>query len=87
MAVERTIRCDLCRDQLETGVCVEPSRRPVGIHWQSWPAGATGWIEKPWRETDRHICAICLSSLQAMPQRCGQGFQCDGGPRCPSDHK
>lgn len=33
------------------------------------------------------ICAKCLSSLQALPTRCGADFECSGGPNCGSDHK
>ena len=84
MAVDRTYRCNLCNDVLHTHPGDGASRRPIGLHWQSWPKG---WIEKPWRETENHICARCLSSLQALPPRCGAGYECNGGPNCGSDHK
>ena len=76
MAVDRTYRCDLCRDtyRLDEG-------RLIGLHWSD------GWIEKQARAVERHICCACLSSLQALGPRCGQGFECTGGPKCGSDHK
>lgn len=84
MAVERTYRCNLCRDSLSSDPFATPSARPIGLYWQSWPQG---WVEKPPYETENHICVRCLSSLQALPARCGEGYECDGGPRCNSDHK
>lgn len=80
MAIDRTCRCDLCRDtyRLDEG-------KLIGLHWSDWPA--KGWTEKPAREVERHICCACLTSLQAFTPRCGQGFECDGGPKCGSDHK
>lgn len=75
--IDRTYRCDLCRDSY-------PANEMIGLHWQSWPKG---WVEKPAREVENHICAPCLSTLQHFPDRCGQGFECSGGPNCGSDHK
>lgn len=77
MSIERTYRCNLCRDTYEP-------KQLVGLHWTSFPKG---WTEKPAREMENHICMPCLTSLQAMTQRCGQGFECTGGPNCGSDHK
>jgi len=82
VAIERIYRCNLCRDRLEPDG--DPAKRPIGLYWVSFPKG---WTEKPWRETETHVCVPCLSSLQALPARCGAGHQCDGGPRCGSDHK
>lgn len=77
MAVTRTFSCNLCRDKTEINSL-------VGLHWQSWPEG---WKEDSALTTENHICVKCLSSLQAMEKRCGQGYKCGGGPRCGSDHK
>ncbi|MDQ0082871.1 hypothetical protein J2W35_003230 [Variovorax boronicumulans] len=76
--IDRTYRCNLCRDKHER-------QDTVGLHWQDWPA--KGWIEKPSQETENHLCMRCLSSIQALAPRCGQGFECNGGPTCGSDHK
>ena len=84
MAVERKYRCNLCREELRTEPGGDPAKKPIGLHWNSWPKG---WTEKPWRETENHICIACLSSLQVLTQRCGDGYECDGGPQCSSDHK
>ncbi|MNO23668.1 hypothetical protein D3C76_134730 [compost metagenome] len=75
--IDRTYRCNLCREQHEL-------RDMIGLHWSSWPKG---WAEKPPRETENHLCMKCLSTLQALPPRCGGGFECTGGPNCGSDHK
>lgn len=78
MTTVRTYRCDLCGD----------SHKPedlTGLHFETFPA--RGWIAKPARQVEHHICTPCLSSLQALPRKCGQGFECDGGPNCGSDHK
>lgn len=45
MSVDKTYRCNLCGDALQTDFSTGPSRTPIGIWWQSWPKG---WIEKPW---------------------------------------
>jgi hypothetical protein len=84
MAVDRTYRCNLCRDRLDVGPGSDPLTRPIGLYWS---ASQNSWFEKPWREVENHICAPCLSSLQALPSRCGGGYECDGGPQCSSDHK
>jgi hypothetical protein len=85
MAVDRTYRCDLCRDVLSLEH-MSSGRRAVGIYWQDWPK-PSGWLVKPAREVERHLCVRCVSSIQAMPAVCGQGFDCNGGPGCGSDHK
>lgn len=77
MTITRTYSCNLCRDKHEP-------ESLVGMHWNSFPKG---WEEKAPRETENHICRTCLSSLQAFKQRCGQGYECRGGPKCGSDHK
>lgn len=77
MSIQRVYRCNLCRDTKEL-------RDLAGLHWTDWPKG---WQERPPCDTENHICKSCLSSLQSMKQRCGQGFECDGGPKCGSDHK
>lgn len=78
MTVVRTYRCDLCGD-------THPHEQLVGLHWETWPA--KGWIRKPAREVEHHLCPTCTTSIQALAPRCGQGFDCDGGPNCGSDHK
>lgn len=76
--IERTYRCNLCREKCEP-------QELVGLHWNSFPKG---WTENQSPiAVENHICKACLSSLQALEQRCGQGFKCDGGPNCGSDHK
>ena len=84
MAIEKKYSCNLCRDPLYTEPGTPLLQRPIGIWWQSWPKG---WQEKPWRETESHLCANCIASIQAMQKRCGQGFECSGGLQCGSDHK
>ncbi len=77
MSIFRAYFCNLCRDKKELGDL-------IGLHWAAFPAG---WEEKAPQHTENHICKSCLSTLQAMKQLCGQGFECDGGPKCSSDHK
>jgi hypothetical protein len=81
MAVERTYKCDLCGDRLNLS---DTPPSAFGIWWQSWPKVL---IMKPAREVEHHLCLSCVSSIQAMPAVCGQGFECNGGPQCGSDHK
>jgi hypothetical protein len=83
MAVQRTYKCDLCRDPLQLDELAE-AHRAIGIYWKDWPRG---WILKPAREVERHLCPTCIASIQAMPKMCGQGYECSGGPGCGSDHK
>jgi len=83
MAVDKTYRCDLCGDTLSLDHA-SGGRRAIGIYWNVWPKG---WLVKPAREVERHLCVHCMSSIQAMPAVCGQGFDCNGGPKCGSDHK
>lgn len=84
MAVEKKYSCNLCGDKLSTEPMGDPSKKPIGLYWNSYPKG---WVEKPYRETETHICATCLSSLQAIPATCGAGYNCTGGLNCSSDHK
>ena len=81
-AVERTYRCDLCRDTLHTASGAG-ERLAIGLHFNSWPKG---WIMKRAVETERHLCPVCVSSIQAMQPTCGKGFPCDGGPACNRTH-
>ena len=76
MAIERTYLCNLCRVELDPHYA-------IGIHW----AAGTGWTRQDGGYIENHLCSKCLSSIQAMPPMCGQGFNCTGGPRCGSDHK
>ena len=77
MTVTRTYSCNLCR-------ATKDREALVGLHWSSFPRG---WTEKPAHETENHICLLCITDIQSMKQRCGQGYECDGGPNCGSDHK
>jgi hypothetical protein len=81
MTVERSYKCDLCGDRINLQASPPEG---IGIWWQSWPKLL---ISKPARETEHHLCVPCVSSIQAMPAICGQGFDCTGGPQCGSDHK
>jgi hypothetical protein len=82
VAVKREYRCNLCGEADRDGILGDPANL-IGLHW----SGAV-IVERPWRETERHICPKCLSSLQSFTPVCGDGFQgCKGGPRCQSDHK
>lgn len=78
MAVTRSYSCNLCRS---TARDIDDL---VGLHYEAWPKG---WSEVSALTAENHICMSCLSSLQALPPRCGQGFECRGGPKCGSDHK
>jgi hypothetical protein len=80
MAVDRTYRCDLCRDPLVMNDYAE--NRAIGIYWKGF-----SWEPRPAREVEHHLCPRCISSIQAFPAICGQGFKCTGGPTCGSDHK
>lgn len=83
MAVERNYKCDLCGNRVRLDPSAEGDRA-IGIYWNTWPKG---WLIKPAREVERHLCPICISSIQAMPRICSQGYECNGGPKCPGDHK
>jgi hypothetical protein len=55
-----TYRCNLCKASLS-----DPSLLDIfliGLHWTDNPIH--GWIKKPARETETHICKTCLDSLQ-----------------------
>lgn len=81
MAVKREYRCDLCGGT-PRNMIGDPAL--IGMRWESGDV----IVEAPWREVERHLCAKCLSSLQAFRPICGDGIRdCRGGPRCPSDHK
>lgn len=80
MAVTRMYRCNLCSDAVRPQ---DVERRLIGLYWKHWPQG---WEERPVYEVENHICASCLSSLQALPTRCGAGHECNGGPNCDRDH-
>ena len=81
MAVKREYRCDLCGESPKTMIG-DPDL--IGMKWD----GRGIVVEAPWRDVERHICAKCLSSLQAFKPVCGDGIRgCKGGPKCPSDHK
>ena len=77
MAIERIFSCNLCGDK-------HKADELVGLHYETWPKR---WIEKPARDTQNHVCHMCLSSLQKFTPRCGEGYECTGGPNCGSDHK
>lgn len=82
MSVKREYRCDLCGEGPGPGFGA--SSDLIGLLWE----GRGVIVEAPWREVEHHICARCLSSLQAFGPICGDGFRgCKGGPKCPSDHK
>lgn len=82
--ISRTYSCDLCRMTFPSHELGGSSSRLIGIYFEPWPDSI---IEKPITEVERHICVKCLCALQAMPKRCGHGYECDGGPKCSSDHK
>ena len=73
--IERNYNCDLCREYHDTNEL-------VGIMW-----GGRGIEETPAHQTEHHLCFACLSGLQALPPRCGEGYKRKGGPKCTSDHK
>ena len=76
MTVQRLFHCDLCRDQHEL-------RDLIGLRW----TGNHEFVETAPRDVEHHLCFSCLSGLQALPQRCSEGFNCPGGPKCDGDHK
>lgn len=77
MSIDRTYRCNLCRD-------TKGADDLIGLWWKTWPKF---WEERPAHDAENHVCMTCVSSIQALPRRCGQGFECDQGPKCGSDHK
>lgn len=83
MSVDKTYRCNLCHDHLilQNGT----SSSAMGIMWKSF--NPTGWSLVNARETENHLCPKCIASIQSMTKICGQGFECDGGISCGSDHK
>lgn len=82
MAIRRDYRCDLCGESPKKPVLLEPDL--IGLKWENHGT----IVEAGWHTVERHICAKCLSSLQAFAPICGDGFRaCPGGPKCQSDHK
>ena len=80
MAVRREYRCDLCNDNPKTS-SGDPDL--IGMHWGNYGVVS----EAPWHTVERHICAKCLSSLQAFKPVCQHGVRgCYGGPRCLYEH-
>lgn len=78
--ITRAYTCDLCGKTIET----HPFFAGVGIIRDS---GTGNLALAPEAETESHVCAGCLSGLQARPAMCRAGHNCAGGPNCTSDHK
>lgn len=66
--IERTYRCNLCHD----------AHKPdelVGILWSetgkktTLGAAVKGWVPKPARETEHHLCLSCLDDIRSFPER------------------
>lgn len=81
MAVDRTFKCDLCRDVHMLSM-IGPQKL-IGLHWTD----NRTVVEANPRQVEHHLCVRCLASIHAIQLRCGQGYECDGGPKCGSDHK
>lgn len=75
--IERTYKCDLCRD-------THQPEELFGLHYSDVKKG---WINATPMSVEHHLCARCISSIQKMESVCGQGYVCGGGPTCSSDHK
>jgi hypothetical protein len=85
MAVQRSFSCNVChhhRDINHLAAFTFGRGRALEII----DADIEGGHDKAMR-ADIHICHPCLSSLQKTPEVCGDGYDCSGGPNCPSDHK
>ena len=83
MAAKTTYTCDLCRDELT------PNGPLAGfaLHYETLPRGWSLRVLVD-KESNHHICAVCLSSIQQLPVTCGEGFSgCHGGTDCQFDHK
>jgi hypothetical protein len=78
--IDKSYRCDLCRERISEDAMRNDDA--VGLYW----IGKIIMARAP-LTVERHLCVYCLSSIQAMEKRCGQGFKCTGGPECGSDHK
>lgn len=83
MAIDKQYFCNLCRVRLHPGASIGFRYRPIGIRYSAH----AGWQEVPYPDTDVHLCATCISSIQAFEPRCGQGYKCSGGSKCASSHK
>ena len=79
MSIDKTYRCNLCRDPINMDAMHNTS---TGIYWVGKVIEA-----RPALQVEHHLCIHCLSSIQSLPRRCGQGYECRGGPKCGSDHK
>ena len=53
--------CDLCHS---SHTVTDNSLSLIGLYWVDFPI--RGWIQKPERETEHHICRDCLKSLQII---------------------
>lgn len=82
MAILREYSCDLCDDRWHAGTGI----KLIGLRWGSMDSRSLEAVDN-WRDSEHHICHRCLSALQSFEKVCGDGFECSGGPRCPSDHK
>jgi len=78
----QTWKCDLCGEELENKN-TSGRTRIVSIKAAS-PRG--GWAEVLIEDAEKHLCAMCVSSIQHMRPLCGQGFHHKGKPGCDSDH-
>lgn len=70
-------------------VCTNPIDSPHRVYYHGAAITARG-VER--RFTDDtvakvHLCYRCLSMIQWATRVCGSGYECEGGPRCASDHK
>lgn len=59
--IDKYYRCDLCHASCAAETL---DKFLIGLHWTDFPIH--GWIQKPARETEHHICKTCLISLQTI---------------------
>ena len=89
MAKSSKYYCNLCNREIYNTDRIE---RFEGVGLDKSPAFMGGWVmEEGSKEckmqATAHLCYPCLSSIQKMTKYCGEGFKCNGGPNCGSDHK
>lgn len=56
--IERTYRCDLCRDQ-------HPLEKLIPIRWGS--DNHCSVAEPVYGQSERHLCRRCIADIKAMP--------------------
>jgi hypothetical protein len=80
-------KCDLCGTRLRDNPLLPLGEGKKAFSFKRPGGGRRLEVTARAEDGDVHLCADCLSWVQAAPPICGAGYECDGGPSCASDHK